>query len=167
MKTKLFYSIFVLFLGFASSLAYIPKDEYVSNSNLWLAYQISKEYQVLPWDALEIVEYAEVAANYHQIPKSLVLAVIEKESSFRVLASNGKALGLMQVHPNSGYTLPEYYSISNNIFTGTQILVDFLKRSNYNLSKGLAMYNCGANYQSKQCKDYSKDVLNKRKKYFI
>lgn len=126
---------------------------------------ISQKFKISIENAKEIVENISEVAKLRGIKPSLIYAIVEKESSFNINASNdnGRANCLMQVHTSSGYILLENSPL-HCLITGTQILVDFYART-ANMNSSLAMYFCGGNIQRKTCKDYVTKVRYLQKKY--
>jgi soluble lytic murein transglycosylase-like protein len=109
-----------------------------------------KEPAMIHKDIPLTAEYQQMiadAANTYDVPVVLLIAVIEKESSFDPEAKNGKCFGLMQVGEinydglrNQGIEPTEY---PGNIDGGAYLLRDALGAAEGNWHKALMVYNKG------------------------
>lgn len=155
--------VFLLLFAFSKGL-YTPEQGYDKQISYQVQY-ISQKFKISIENAKEIVENISEVAKLRGIKPSLIYAIVEKESSFNINASNdnGRANCLMQVHTSSGYILLENSPL-HCLITGTQILVDFYART-ANMNSSLAMYFCGRNIQRKDCKDYVTKVRYLQEKY--
>lgn len=130
----------------------IPKDTY-----------IKKEY----------VEYAkEIVKKYPNLKLSLVIAVIECESSGRPsVVSKAGAVGLMQIIPKwvkdrmSNLGVTDLYDPYSNILVGCDILSEHLNTYDGNVYAALMRYNGTKNPGDKAAagnySEYSKKVVNR------
>jgi soluble lytic murein transglycosylase-like protein len=87
-------------------------------------------------------------AEQHQLPKSLLHAVIQAESAYDPEAiSRAGAVGLMQLMPDTArrYGVKDRRNPSDNISGGTRYLRDLLAMFNNDLILALAAYNAGEN----------------------
>lgn len=102
-------------------------------------------------------------ANQFQINPALLLAIIEKESTFNVLALNASsAIGLMQIVPKwhkEKIGNKKLTDIEHNIFVGSLILHECKKKYNHNVKKSLQCYNGSKSLH------YANEVLLIKTKY--
>lgn len=104
--------------------------------------------------AAAYLPFAEVAADRHNVPLPLIVAVIDTESRWNPLAvSNVGAVGLMQLMPRTGAQmfrelgLPGTYAPTQpeqNIEMGTHLLMKLLARFNGDLWNATAAYWAGS-----------------------
>lgn len=159
-----------VYLSLLLLVFFIPEVQHIENSYSFVetkqAQVISRTFKINVFDAFEIVKAVKETSALIGVNSSLLLAIIETESSFRKHASNdkGKAIGLMQVHTSSNKKVS--YSIQENIFTGATIFYEFWLRTK-STNTALQMYNCGNKYKAKHCRKYMLDVRDKQKKYFL
>lgn len=95
------------------------------------------------------------AARKEQVPLSLVVAIIEKESLFHPFSvSSANASGLMQVLVETGVEIDpdRKYDLTYNVQTGCKILKSKLNKSGGKLTPALAAYSGNA-------EGYSDDIL--------
>jgi soluble lytic murein transglycosylase-like protein len=111
-----------------------------------LARAVQQQFKVAPKLAEEIVLAAHHHAKQEDLPVSLVLAVIAKESSFNPKAISHGDLGLMQVNSywhqlaiKQAGGRDSLFSVDTNIRLGTRILSQYVRR--YGIYEGLRAYN--------------------------
>jgi len=124
-----------------------------------------------PSIAYRIAVSIESNCEKYNIPSSLVIHLISRESSFNVFSkSNKECMGLMQVRfPVHRKMLKEMgisnvyslYHIDNNISAGCRILSDRLSKSK-SVSGALQKY-VGA--KNKKTKQYANDILGMMREY--
>ncbi len=107
------------------------------------------EYYDCPLDE-DLQDYIRELCDETNLPMPLVLAVIEKESSFRAgVISQGGDYGLMQINSINHEWLSEQYGIIDfldpyqNVFCGITILSQHYAKYE-DVDKALMAYNCGA-----------------------
>ncbi len=114
-----------------------------------LSRYIQKTFRIPSKKAAAIVTVAVDTGNQHHLDPELILAIIAVESTFRERAvSRVGARGLMQVlpraHPKKVKRIGGVRALfdpKKNISTGSKILVQYLARSNGNLTRALLRYN--------------------------
>jgi soluble lytic murein transglycosylase-like protein len=88
---------------------------------------IVKTYKVKPAIAKSIVLETAKASKKYKVPQSILLAIIEKESTFKPNAVNNGSFGLMQIHVKSHKTKVKgknIKEIGTNVDIGSSILSD-------------------------------------------
>ena len=118
-----------LVLSFAALSSLMPMSAYAAQPNLELLY------------------YADAYADHYRIPRALVYAIVEQESSWNPSAlSNKGAAGLMQLMPETArlYGVRNRYVASENLSGGVQYLADLLRRFHGELRLVVASYYCGS-----------------------
>ena len=95
----------------------------------------------------QLTYYADAYADHYQVPRALVHAIIEQESSWKPRAFSDKgAAGLMQLMPGTAvaYGVRDRYSVTDNISGGVQYLADLLRRFHREMRLVVAAYYCGS-----------------------
>ena len=127
---------------------------------------------------IELLDHISGLGADYEIPIELVLAVIEKESSYRADAvSKAGAIGLMQVIPESHYprmnrlNCTDLFDPKQNVTVGVDFLAELIEKYNGNTHKALTAYNHGekgANdkffSKGKESSYYSRSVLETAEK---
>lgn len=131
-----------------------------------LADKITGKYDVDPVVAQRIVEAAHTQAQANNLDPLLVLSIIAAESSFNPKAQNKSgAMGLMQAIPrwhrdkikNLGLSQAQLLMIEPNVTLGVQILKEYLRLSNGNMTLALQKYNGSVQDRSRR---YSNKIMN-------
>ncbi len=94
----------------------------------------------------ELEPLIQEVSRYHNLPPSLIKAVIQVESNFNAAAISPKgAQGLMQLMPETADLLQvsNPYNIRENIWGGSRYLRMLLDKFNNRLPLALAAYNAG------------------------
>ena len=109
-----------------------------------------------------IVSEAHRVARKNNLSPSLLLALVQTESSFRVKAESSKgARGLTQIMPYNakrcGLHPDQLWDISLNLACGAQILREEIERLG-SIKDALSVYNCGKRL-CKQGQRYATKVL--------
>lgn len=96
-------------------------------------------------------DYIRSKCIEYDVPMELVIALIDKESSFRAdVVSNTDDYGYMQINKFNHEWLSETLGVSNfldpyeNVLCGIYIISEHLEKTDGNLELALMRYNCGA-----------------------
>ena len=95
----------------------------------------------------QLTYYADAYADHYQVPRALVHAIIEQESSWQSEALSKKgAAGLMQLMPGTAktYGVRNLYSVTDNLGGGVQYLANLLRRFKGEMRLAVAAYYCGS-----------------------
>lgn len=99
----------------------------------------------------EIQDYIRETSERYGVPMELVIAVIDKESSFRANVISGtNDYGYMQINTINFETLTEKLGVTDlldpyeNILSGIYLLSGHLERTDGDIELALMRYNCGA-----------------------
>lgn len=99
----------------------------------------------------EIQDYIRETSERYGVPMELVIAVIDKESSFRANVISGtNDYGYMQINTINFETLTEKLGVTDlldpyeNILSGIYLLSGHLERTDGDIELVLMRYNCGA-----------------------
>jgi soluble lytic murein transglycosylase-like protein len=109
-------------------------------------FRISRPQRFVNLSSRELEPIVQEASHSHNLPPSLIKAVIRVESNFNPAATSPKgAQGLMQLMPGTAEQLQvsNPYDIRENIWAGTRYLQMLLQKFNYQLPMALAAYNAG------------------------
>ena len=124
----------------------------------------------------ELEPLIQEASRQHNLPPSLVKAVVKVESNFNPAATSPKgAQGLMQLMPETADYLQvtNPYDIRENIWAGTRYLGMLLQKFENRLPLALAAYNAGPQRVEKcqeippikETRDFVRDVCSNFLKY--
>jgi soluble lytic murein transglycosylase-like protein len=147
---------------------------------IWITIQKQK----IPSYISDIDKYRILSAvweygEYYNIPKDILLALIEQESQYiRSANGNDGEIGLCQIIPQTAwliikaYHLPiktkqEIYDIENNILIAAIYLRDLLNLYNQDLTRALAHYNHGRGGNTVRGRSYAQKILQKAGKYAL
>lgn len=99
----------------------------------------------------DLQDYIRELCEKHDVPMSLIMAMIEVESSFRSNVISGtNDYGLMQINKINHEWLTEEYGITDfldpyqNVFCGITIIAGHLDKTDGDITLALMRYNCGA-----------------------
>ena len=118
---------------------------------------INEYYPNIPEEVSNIISWVVGKASQEfKIPPALIVAVIEQESSFNVMAvGSAGEIGLMQIHPRYWKdrlgikNKNKLFGIRTNIYSGTQIIKWLLEETHGDLRQAVKKYN-GGNLYPKQ-----------------
>jgi hypothetical protein len=144
-------TICLFLLGYGQSVFGAVKDKTPDLEALWKHY-LESDAGKIPTIQFPYESCFKSAAQKHDLPLSLLLAVARGESNFNPNAkSNRNCHGLMQIRwPVTAkylgiYRLSALYDPCTNIDTGARYLKELLDRYDNNLHLALAAYNYGPN----------------------
>ena len=99
----------------------------------------------------DLQDYIRTLCKENDVPMSLIIAMIEVESSFRSNVISGTSdYGLMQINKINHEWLTEEYGITDfldpyqNVFCGITIIAGHLEKTDGDIALALMRYNCGA-----------------------
>lgn len=99
----------------------------------------------------DLQDYIRTLCEENDVPMSLIIAMIEVESSFRPNVISGTSdYGLMQINKINHEWLTEEYGITDfldpyqNVFCGITIIAGHLEKTDGDIALALMRYNCGA-----------------------
>lgn len=99
----------------------------------------------------DLQDYIRELCSDKDVPMSLVIAMIEVESSFRAnIISKSDDYGLMQINKINHEVMSEKYGITDfldpyqNVFCGITIIAEHLEKMDGDIALALMRYNCGA-----------------------
>ena len=118
---------------------------------------IEEYYPQVPQEITWIISWEiGYASEMYKIPPGLIVAIIEQESSFNVMAKGASGeIGLMQIHPRYWkdrlgiQNKNKLFGIKTNIYSGTQIIKWLLEETHGDLRQAVKKYN-GGNLYPKQ-----------------
>lgn len=122
---------------------------------------------------LELLDHISGLSADYEIPVEIILAVIEKESSFNEKAVSAVgAKGLMQIIPEyhkdrmKRLGCNDLFDPKQNVTVGVDFLAELIKKNGGNLHKALTAYNYGQNgandkffSKGKESSSYSESVI--------
>lgn len=125
---------------------------------------LEKKYKVA-WPESELLGHAvDVAANKYDIPRTLLLAIINQETHFKPRTSKAGAVGYMQVRPQFWHRSKQcpynVYDTHANVIAGACVL-DYYRDKLGSIEDALVAYNVGpsAVHTYEQGVKYRNDVL--------
>lgn len=99
----------------------------------------------------DLQDYIRELCSDKDVPMSLVIAMIEVESSFRAnIISKSDDYGLMQINKINHKVMSEEYGVTDfldpyqNVFCGITIIAEHLEKTDGDIALALMRYNCGA-----------------------
>lgn len=122
---------------------------------------------------IDLLDHIQGLCADYEIPVEIVLAVIEKESSYNEKAVSAVgAKGLMQIIPEyhqdrmKRLKCSDLFDPMQNVTVGMDFLAELLEKNNGNIHKALTAYNYGQNganklffSKGKESSNYSRKVL--------
>lgn len=150
-----------IFLLFSTCLLPFAHADSNESAKIYTASWISeKQTKVDPSDVGNIVSEVFEQSDKHKIDPFLILAIINKESTFNKKARNkSKASGLMQVIPfwhRDKIKGRNIFSVKVNIEVGTEVLKNCLDKHFQKIKPALKCYSGGAGNK------YIRDVISAR-----
>jgi hypothetical protein len=118
----------------------------VSRNEPAASVDVDTDFHLPAWDRASLEPIIQEAAALHNMPASLIRAVIQTESQFNPLAvSQVGAKGLMQLMPRTArhVGIENPFDPRENILGGTKYLSSMLQRFKGNTARALAAYNAG------------------------
>lgn len=113
----------------------------------------------------EVQRYIFNVSDYYGIEPALIIAIIEKESSYNetAIGDGGDSIGIMQVQPRWHIARIDRLGVTDllnpyeNISVGVDILAECIERYDGDIGAALTAYNRGS-YKG-EVSEYAKDVL--------
>lgn len=106
----------------------------------------------------------DVYAKKHNLPRTLIVAIMRRESNFNPLAASKVAVGLMQLYPKwhpekvEGFSRDQLFHIATNIDICSQIWAEYFEQNDGDIDKTIHAYL--SKDASRKLKDsYKNDIL--------
>lgn len=106
----------------------------------------------------------DVYAKKHNLPRTLIVSIIRRESNFNPLAASKVAVGLMQLYPKwhpekvEGYSRDQLFHIATNIDICSQIWAEYFDQNNGDIDKTIHAY-LSKDAKRKTKDSYKNDIL--------
>ena len=106
----------------------------------------------------------DVYTKKHNLPRTLIVAIIRRESNFNTLAASKVAIGLMQLYPKwhpekvEGFSRHQLFHIATNIDICSQIWAEYFEQNDGDIDKTIHAY-LSKDASRKQKDKYKNDIL--------